>query len=187
MRIISGNFKGKKILQPKDKLTRPLRDLAKESIFNVLNHSNKFNVKIKDSNIVDIFSGIGSFGLECLSRQASKVIFIENYLNVLPILKKNILSINGLNNSSIFEEDVYAEFDFKILDTKFEIIFLDPPFKQKKLPELLKKIHESNILSNNGVIIIHRHKNEKDNFPSFFKVLEEKSYGISKILFAKFS
>ena len=153
----------------------------------VLNHSNKFNVKIKDSNIVDIFSGIGSFGLECLSRQASKVIFIENYLNVLPILKKNILSINGLNNSSIFEEDVYAEFDFKILDTKFEIIFLDPPFKQKKLPELLKKIHESNILSNNGVIIIHRHKNEKDNFPSFFKVLEEKSYGISKILFAKFS
>ena len=49
MRIISGNFKGKKILQPKDKLTRPLRDLAKESIFNVLNHSNKFNVKIKDS------------------------------------------------------------------------------------------------------------------------------------------
>ena len=106
MRIISGNFKGKKILQPKDKLTRPLRDLAKESIFNVLNHSNKFNVKIKDSNIVDIFSGIGSFGLECLSRQASKVIFIENYLNVLPILKKNILSINGLNNSSIFEEDL---------------------------------------------------------------------------------
>ena len=88
MRIISGNLKGKKLLQPRDKLTRPLKDLTKESIFNIIQHSNKFNVKIENSNILDLFSGIGSFGLECLSRKASYVSFIENYKEVLPVLKK---------------------------------------------------------------------------------------------------
>ena len=89
MRIISGNFKGKKILEPKDIYTRPLKDLTKESIFNIIHHSNKFKVEIEGSVILDLFSGVGSFGLECLSRNVNKVYFVENYKNVLPILKKN--------------------------------------------------------------------------------------------------
>jgi len=56
MRIISGSFKGKKIIDPKDKSTRPLKDLAKESLFNILLHSNKLNIDLKDSNILDLFS-----------------------------------------------------------------------------------------------------------------------------------
>ena len=88
MRIISGIFKGKKILDPKDIKTRPLKDLTKESIFNIINHSKKFNINLEDSVILDLFSGVGSFGIECLSREAQKVIFVENYNGVLPILKK---------------------------------------------------------------------------------------------------
>ena len=68
MRIISGNFRGKKILEPKDIQTRPLKDLTKESIFNILSHSNKFKIDLENSNILDLFSGVGSFGIECLSR-----------------------------------------------------------------------------------------------------------------------
>ena len=90
MRIISGNFKGKKIYQPLDKNTRPLRDMVKESIFNLLIHSNKLNFEINKSNILDLFSGSGSFGLECASRGANKVILVENYLNILSILRKNV-------------------------------------------------------------------------------------------------
>ena len=86
MRIISGNLKGKKILQPKDKNTRPLKDLTKESIFNILEHSNLLNVKIEKSNILDLFSGVGSFGLECLSRGSRSVTYIENYTNTLVLL-----------------------------------------------------------------------------------------------------
>ena len=74
MRIISGNFKGKKILLPKDKLTRPLKDLTKESIFNILKHSKLLNVELENSNILDLFSGVGSFGIECLSRGAKYVV-----------------------------------------------------------------------------------------------------------------
>ena len=88
MRIISGNSKGKKILQPNNKLTRPLKDLTKESIFNIIKHSNKFNIEIEKSNILDLFSGVGSFGLECLSRGALSVTFVENYQEATAILKK---------------------------------------------------------------------------------------------------
>ena len=70
MRIISGYCKGKKIYLPKDKKTRPLRDIVKESIFNILNHSNNLSFRIEDSEVLDLFSGSGSFGLECISRGA---------------------------------------------------------------------------------------------------------------------
>ena len=65
MRIIGGSFKGKKILQPDDTLTRPLKDLTKESIFNIINHSNKFSINLNYAYILDLFSGVGSFGIEC--------------------------------------------------------------------------------------------------------------------------
>ena len=94
MRIISGNFKGRKIFLPNDKHTRPLRDLVKESIFNLLEHSNKINFKIKNAFILDLFSGSGSFGFECISRGAKKVIFVENHLEALKILNKNISQLN---------------------------------------------------------------------------------------------
>ena len=77
MRIISGTFKGKKILEPKDFKTRPLKDLTKESIFNIIRHSKKLNVNLEESYVLDLFSGVGSFGLECLSRGAKKLFFLK--------------------------------------------------------------------------------------------------------------
>jgi 16S rRNA (guanine966-N2)-methyltransferase len=186
MRIISGNLKGKKILEPKNKDTRPLKDLTKESIFNIILHSNKFRVKIENSKILDLFSGVGSFGLECLSRGASSLIFIENYKEVLPILKKNIFNLNYQNISLIVERDIFKIFDFKIYDRKFDIIFLDPPYKEKKLSILLDQIIKSDVLNKEGIIIIHRHKKEEEELPKKFNVIEEKTYGISRVIFGNY-
>jgi len=183
MRIISGNFRGKKILQPKDKSTRPLKDLTKESIFNILKHSNKFAISIEKSNVLDLFSGVGSFGLECLSRGASTVSFVENYKEVLPILKKNILNLKYLKNSEIIEKDAFNQLNFSNLKMKYNIIFIDPPYKEKGLNALLKKIIESNILKKKFIFIIHRHKKENDEFPDNFNIIEQKTYGISRVIF----
>ena len=183
MRIISGDFKGKKILQPKDKQTRPLKDLTKESIFNIINHSNLININLKNSNILDLFSGVGSFGLECLSRGGSTVTFFENYINAVKILKLNISSLNINKKVRIIEKNVYDEGSLDSLNKKFEIIFIDPPFKEKKLNYLLKKIYKLKILEKNGLIIIHRHKKEEDKFPEEYKMIKEKIYGISKLFF----
>jgi 16S rRNA (guanine966-N2)-methyltransferase len=187
MRIISGNSKGKKILEPKDANTRPLKDLTKESIFNILSHSNKFNIKLENSNVLDLFSGTGSFGLECLSRGSSNLTFVENYNVVLPVLKKNILNLNYQNNSTIIENDIIDNLSFKTFKKKFDIIFLDPPYKEKKVSFILSDIIEADILSNNGIIIIHRHKREENKFPEKFNIIEEKTYGISKVIFGNYS
>ena len=186
MRIISGEHKGKKILQPKNKLTRPLKDLAKESIFNIIEHSNKFTVKIEKSSILDLFSGVGSFGIECLSRKAALVTFVENYKGVLPILKRNIDNLNYSNYSTIIEVDIFNQLKFFNFNLKFDIIFLDPPFKERLLNKLLDEINVAKILNKNGIIIVHRHKKEEDNLPEKFKIIEKKTYGISKIIFIKF-
>ena len=183
MRIISGNFKGKKILQPKDKLTRPLKDLTKESIFNILKHSKLLNVELESSNILDLFSGVGSFGLECLSRGAKNVTFMESYTDVLSVLKKNINNLNQQNQTKVIEKDIFAENTLKLLNDKFDIIFMDPPYKEKKLSFLLNAITKLELLNTNGFIIIHRHKKEDDDLPKEFNLILEKNYGISKIIF----
>ena len=79
MRVIGGSLKGKKLLIPLDKSTRPLRDMVRESIFNILDHSSKVSKDINNSKVLDLFSGTGSFGIECLSRGAKEVVFFENY------------------------------------------------------------------------------------------------------------
>ena len=186
MRIIGGSFKGKKILQPNDIKTRPLKDLTKESIFNIINHSNKFSINLNYAYVLDLYSGVGSFGIECLSRGAKKVIFMEKYTKVLPILKKNIESLRSINNYEILDKNIDEENTFSNLYDKFDIIFLDPLYKDKNLFNVLSKIEKNKILKQNGIIIMHRHKNEKDIFPSNFRILEEKKYGISKIIFMNY-
>jgi|TARA_B100001093_G_scaffold118412_1_gene110985 16S rRNA (guanine966-N2)-methyltransferase len=185
MRIIAGASKGKKILQPKDQLTRPLKDLTKESIFNIIMHSNKFETKIEGSKILDLFSGVGSFGLECLSRGALNAVFVESYKEVLDILKKNIENLNYVNSSTIIEQDIYDSLDFKTLK-KFDIIFIDAPYKEKRVDMLLQKIFDAKILNDKSIIIIHRHKKENENFIDNFNIIEEKIYGISKVIFGNF-
>ncbi len=186
MRIISGKFKGKKIIQPKDIQTRPLKDLTKESIFNIIKHSNKFSINLKESEILDLFSGTGSFGIECLSREAKFVTFVENYLGILPILKKNLSSLEHIDNYEIIEKNIFSNLNFQFFKKKFDIIFLDPPYKEKKLEILINTIVNENILKKNGIVIIHRHKKENDNLTNILKIIEEKKYGISKIIFGSY-
>ena len=186
MRIISGIFKGKKILEPLDIKTRPLKDLTKESIFNILKHSNKLKVELEGAIVLDLFSGVGSFGIECLSRKVKKVFFVENYKNVLSVLKKNLLNLKLTENFEIIEKDIYKDDVFNFLNYKFDIIFLDPPYKDKHLEKILISIKNSKILKKNGVLILHRHKKEKEIYSLNFNIIEEKKYGISKIFFISF-
>ena len=183
MRIISGDFRGKKINQPKDIKTRPLKDLTKESIFNIISHSNKININLKNSNVLDLFSGVGSFGIECLSRGARYVTFVENYNGVLNILKKNLINLKDVDNYEIIEKDINNNSFFSEISSSYDIIFLDPPYKDKNLSTILKSIIANKNLGENGVIIIHRHKKEDDLLPDNLNIIEKKIYGLSKITF----
>ena len=186
MRIISGFNKGKKLILPNDKKTRPLKDMAKESIFNILSHAKYVNFQLKDCKVLDLFSGIGSFGLECISRGSKFVFFFENYPPVLEILKKNITNLKYENKSMVINIDAFKinNKTFK-KDQKFQIIFCDPPYKEKKIELLIKNIIEMDILEKNGIIIIHRKKGDLDTFPKEFDVIDKKNYGLSTFIFGR--
>ena len=92
MRIIGGKLKGSNLYSSKNLSTRPLKDLVRESIFNLLIHSNKISFKFEKTKVLDLYSGTGSFGLECLSREANGVCFVENSDEAIKILKKNVES-----------------------------------------------------------------------------------------------
>ena len=185
MRIISGIFKGKKIILPQDKNTRPLKDLTKESIFNIIKHSNKFVIQLDDSYILDLFSGVGSFGIECLSREAKFVTFVENYSNALSILERNLNNLK-IKNYEILNFDIISSFNKVKFDKQYNIIFLDPPYKEKNITKIINEILNSKILIDDGLVIIHRHKKESDKYPEEFKILDIKEYGVSKIIFGTF-
>ena len=192
MRIISGNFRGVRLNTPTNKKIRPLKDMARESIFNLLHHSRKISFELEKSDILDLYSGTGSFGLECLSRKANKVIFVEKEKEAIKILKKNIEKLKMENRSKIFFGDVVEIFEkknrnifFQSAKMSYNLIFCDPPFKDININKLLKLIIEKNLLKKNGAIILHRHKNSKEKFINRFKIIEERVYGISKITFGE--
>ena len=185
IRVISGKFKGKKLLLPKDKNTRPLKDLVKESIFNLLEHSNKININLKDSTILDLFSGSGSFGIECLSRESKHVCFFENYFKAIKVLEKNLLLLKNEKKFQIFKENCFEYFNSdNQINKKFDIIFIDPPYKEIKINMLIERIIYKKLLKKNGILIIHRHKKDKVVITEKINIFDTRSYGVSKVYFA---
>jgi 16S rRNA (guanine966-N2)-methyltransferase len=106
MRIISGVLKGKSVNFLKNSITRPLKDSVKENIFNVLKHSKLINADIENADVLDLYSGVGSFGLECISRGAKKVLFVEQDKMAFKILKENLLKLSVVNKASIINSSV---------------------------------------------------------------------------------
>tara|TARA_B100000029_G_scaffold218486_1_gene216315 strand:- start:2380 stop:2976 length:597 start_codon:yes stop_codon:yes gene_type:complete len=187
MRIIAGNLRGSIINITNNRKTRPLKDIVRESIFNLLIHSKKISFQLKEANILDLYSGTGSFGLECLSREAKYVYFVESEKSAVEVLKQNIKKLKTEKKTKIF---FYNVFEFlqkqNNLHSKFDLIFCDPPYKEKNIENLIHLIYKSNLLNKKGTIILHRNKNSKDKLPIFFKSIEERIYGISKIIFGNF-
>ena len=184
MRIISGKYKAKKLFLPVDDKTRPLKDMVRESIFNVIEHSNKIKILINNSIILDLFSGSGSFGLEAISRGAKNVIFMESYSKVIKILKKNINHLKCDYQCELINSNCFDFFNLKKkFNKKFDIIFLDPPYKEKNINNLIEEIIEKKILKKNGFLIIHRHKKDDIVLTKKLRVFDIRIYGVSKIIF----
>ena len=141
MRIISGSLKGKSISFLKNLNTRPLKDIVKENIFNIIKHSNLINVKIEKSYILDLYSGVGSFGIECISRGADKVTFVEKDILAVNVLKTNLAKLSITERSEIINKSIEDAFKI-ILNKKYNIFFLILHLqivRSQKIFDLLKR------------------------------------------------
>ena len=122
-----------------------------------------------------------------MSRQAENVCFVEKRNEAVEILKKNIEKLKLKNKVKIFFDDVFEIIKKKnISESKFDLIFCDPPFKDTNIEKLIELVFNKKLLSKNGIIILHRNKVVREKLPNYVEVVEERTYGISKIIFGKF-
>lgn len=164
LRIISGKYKGKKLKGYDIEGTRPTMDRVKESIYGIIQGY------VKDSVVLDLFAGSGSLGLEAISNGALKLVLIDNNKKVVDILNENIES---------FDEDIevvktdYKKY-LKETNLKFDIIFLDPPYRAGLMNKALKIIEERKLLNDNGIVVCEF---ENVKIETNLELIREKKYG----------
>ena len=168
IKIIAGKFKNRKLKYFNLPNVRPTQARVRKSIMDSLNCFN-------NKNILDLFSGIGTLGIESLSRGAESVVFVDNNSKVLSVLKKNLDLLNINDCSKIIKSDALKYLEY--VDKKFDIIFADPPYGEFEFFDLFPLIE--NKLSKNG-IFCYESKKTKLNFDFDVRV---KSFGHTQVIF----
>ncbi|MBQ3235872.1 MAG: 16S rRNA (guanine(966)-N(2))-methyltransferase RsmD [Clostridia bacterium] len=169
MRIIGGKNKGKKLKEFKGDSIRPTSDRAKEALFNILGQS------VYECNFLDLCAGTGSVGLECYSRGASSITFVDVSQESLKLCKENALSI-GVTETFVKST---AEGFLKGTDKVFDIIFFDPPYEFSEIEKILSIVKERSLLSDGG-IFIYEHKSDRQSVSvSGFELCDTRKYGIA--------
>lgn len=170
MRIIAGDYKGRRLYSPQDKRIRPTTDKVKEALFSILAD------QIYDAGVLDLFSGTGGLGLEALSRGARHCWFCDNSRDSIKLLRENIQYCKAEPKATVLNGDFRKI--LQNLNTPMDLILLDPPYGRELLPECLELIGQYGCLAEDGLIAAEHRKEEilPDALAGFQK-LKERKYG----------
>lgn len=177
MRIISGKYKGRNVEGYNIDGTRPTMDRVKESMIAMIQNY------IPDSICLDLFTGSGSVGLEFLSNGAKKCYFVDNNFKVIETLNKNILNLKIQEAYELIKGDYEKTLLNLKTNSKFDIIFLDPPYKMNYISNCIKLINDYDLLNEEGIIICE-YENEVIDTTNY-KIIKEKKYGSKNIMILK--
>ncbi|MCX7612476.1 MAG: 16S rRNA (guanine(966)-N(2))-methyltransferase RsmD [Ignavibacterium sp.] len=151
MRIISGYLKGRMINVPQSKFIRPTTDRVRETLFNILNNKISFD----GIEVLDLYSGSGALGIECLSRGAKRVTFVEKNTKIYFNLKENIKSLSLENHCKIIRSEAYF-FTKSEKAGKYDLILADPPFFEYDIYSVVENVKKNNLLKDEALMIIER-------------------------------
>ena len=171
MRVNSGKYKGKVLKGYTLKGTRPTMDRVKESLFASIQD------KVGNSVCLDLFAGSGNLGIEALSMGAREVIFVDKDYLASKTIKSNLDSLNDNNlNTTILTMDYLKALE-KLYPKKFDIIFLDPPYKTDYLKKALEKIEKLSLLKEEALVVLESDDLEKLTYSDYYKEVKTKKYG----------
>ena len=178
MRVISGTARGKKLMSLDGLETRPTLDRVKEALFNILQFD------IKEANVLDLFSGSGALAIEALSRGAKKATVCDASKKAVEVINKNLEATRVKEKCKILNKD-YLE-ALKLLNKeKFNIVFLDPPYKTDYIFKSIEKIIQYNLLAEDGIIIAEtddENKIEEIKKIQNIEIYDARKYGIVHII-----
>jgi 16S rRNA (guanine966-N2)-methyltransferase len=174
MRIIAGEFKGRRINVPASKEIRPTTDRVRETLFNILNNKIDFH----NRKILDLYSGSGSLGLECLSRGALEVHFVERNYQIYKNLQENIDSLGITGNCKTYKMEA-LQFSQLFQNQDYDLIFADPPFFKDDVYRVVENLINNKYLDDKGFMIIERSMQTKGKDIEKLKILPFKIIGDS--------
>ena len=182
MRVISGTARGTNLYSLNDKSTRPTLDRIKESLFNIIGN------RIRNSNVLDLFSGSGAISIEFLSRGSSKVVLCDKSKECINIINKN-LEKTRLKEKAIVINASYEKCleNIKSENMKFDIIFLDPPYESDYIMKSINIICKYKLLSDDGIIIMETDEDERilrEIENEDINIYDFRKYGRVKLIFA---
>lgn len=177
MRIISGKYRGKKLLSPKNNTVRPTSDMIKESIFNTIQFD------IQDSIFLDLFSGSGSMGIEAISRKAKFCYFIDSSKESINLINENLKTIKE-NNFKVLNKD-YKDAIIFLKNQIFDYIFIDPPYKMDNINEILYLLYKYKLIDSSSLIIYEKNYNLKIDYDTMFEIVKNKKYSKTEIVYLR--
>ena len=178
MRIVGGQYRGKKLWSPEGKNVRPTSERAREAIFNIL--YSKLGGDYTQTNMADIFAGTGAFGFEALSRGFNSVTFVD--IDTTAVQKNIKLFPKESTKIHIIKADATR---LPRLHRQFNLVFMDAPYAQGYTQTVLHQLIEQEWLADKALCIVEIHKNERWPLPDCFELLDERVYGLARILFIR--
>lgn len=183
MRVISGSARGTVLHSIEDISTRPTLDRVKESLFNIIQNY------IEDTTVLDLFAGSGAIGIEFLSRRAKQVYFCDKSSKAVAMIEKNLEKTKLKEKAIVYNKD-YIDCINTVKNIKFDIIFLDPPYKEEFALDAIEKISNLQLLKDDGIIIIETDEPERDinrinNMNINYKIYDLRKYGRVSLIFLK--
>ena len=183
MRVISGTARGKKLSSLEGLKTRPTLDRVKEALFNIIQFD------LKDAKILDLFSGSGALAIETLSRGAKEAVLCDNSRKAIQIINLNLKDTRLIEKAKVINKDYIDALKQLSEETKkFDIIFLDPPYKTNYAINAIGQILKYNLLEDDGIIIVETDdKNKIDEIKqiSSLEVYDERKYGTVFVIFIR--
>jgi 16S rRNA (guanine966-N2)-methyltransferase len=183
MKIISGSLRGLLIPKIKNANYRPSTGKFKEALFSILTSGKWLENGLHNKNILDLFAGTGSLGLEALSRGAQYVTFVDIETKHLDCIKSFVQKQNIIDKISLLTMDATNLHYAKI---QYDVVFLDPPYKQQMVDKSLISLHQSSWLNKDALVIIECALHENIIIPEYYTHLEERTYTNSKMILLQY-
>ncbi|MEM6381215.1 MAG: 16S rRNA (guanine(966)-N(2))-methyltransferase RsmD [Pseudomonadota bacterium] len=188
MRIVGGSFKGRALKAPRSDAVRPTTDRARESLFNILEHSNLFSPsqEIDGARVIDVFAGTGALGLEALSRGAAFALFVDASIEGRSLIRHNIEACGVAAKARLFKRDA-TRLGSRGSMAPFTLGFLDPPYAQRLAESALSALHQGTWLEPGALVIVEESASVELSVPAGFTIAEIRGFGGSQIIFLRYS
>jgi 16S rRNA (guanine966-N2)-methyltransferase len=186
MRIVGGQFRGRPLAAPADDRTRPTSDRVRESVFNILGHGIPDFEGLDGAKVLDLFAGTGALGLEALSRGATFCLFVEEEAEARALIRRNVEALGLTGVTKIFRRDA-TDLGPAGRNEGFGLVFLDPPYGQGLAERALASAAAGSWLTPGAIAVIEERKGTAVALPAGFISLEQRSWGDTQVLFARFA